>query len=115
MGSYEELFKNESFSSGETKKFEIPASNKTELSIQIVGDDNTTDLDLKVRGNSAPEAPYGDNSIDNKTNRNISNDYNQSHIFTFDVRSINNAELALVNNAGSSTVLTCYTSFINGK
>jgi len=115
MGSYKELFKNETFSSGETKRFEIPVARKSKLSIQIVGDDNTTDLDLKIRGNCAPKAPYGDNSLDNKTNRNISNDYNQSHVFTFDVSSLNNAELSIVHNSANATELDCYTSHDNKK
>jgi len=113
MGNYEELLSNETLSaSGGSTSFTIPASLKETIDVQIVGDSNSTSLDIATSGKTAPASPYGQDGFADETAKDLTKQLNNSEIFKIDAKAVNGVKVEITNNANSDTTINAYASWV---
>lgn len=114
MGNYNNSLTGETLTSGESTSYTTPTAGKREIELQVVGDTDSTSLDINVTGKVAPDAPFGENSFVDVTDKDLTKLLNNSEIFTVDTTGINTIQVEIINNANSSTTIDAYEGFPTG-
>jgi len=112
MGNYDNHIIGETLSSGGSTSFTIQTSLKETLRVQIVGDADSTDLDIVTAGKTSPNAPFGQDAFNDKTSKNLTKELNNSEIFKVDVQGVNSLKVTITNNANTSTNIDAYEGFV---
>jgi len=113
MGNYKEQLTGETLSaSGGSTSFTIPASLKESIAIQVVGDSNSTSLDIETSGKTAPNSPYGQDGFANETAKDLTKQLNNSEIFKIDAKAVNGLKITITNDANSETTIDVYESWV---
>jgi hypothetical protein len=116
MGNYKEQLIGETLSaSGGSTSFTIPASLKETIRIQVVGDSNSTSLDIATTGKTAPASPFGQNGFADETAKDLTKQLNNSEIFKIDATGVNTIRVEITNNANSETIIDVYEAFVTER
>lgn len=114
MGNYRNPITQKTLASGETTSYTTPAAGKREIELQVVGDADSTSLDINVSGKTAPGAPFAENSFAEVTDKDLTKLLNNSEIFAVDTTGINTIRVEITNNANNSTTIDTYEGFPTG-
>lgn len=113
MGNYKAHLQGETLAaSGGSTSFTIPASLKETVAIQVVGDSNSTSIDIETAGKTAPGTPYGQDGFSDETEKDLTKQLNNSEIFKIDARAVNGLRVSITNNANSDTTIDVYQSWV---
>jgi len=110
MGNYQQILDQGTATSGggTTTTDTIDVSKKELIEIQLVGDANSSDIDLNASAKTAPQAPLGTYNGAAYEAQDLTADANNSKVYAYDVAGINQMQFEIVNNAGSDTTLDAY-------
>jgi len=111
MGSYEQHLDNETISGNSSVTFTTPAVTKEEIAIQLVGDVESTNIDINVQGKTAPQAPFGENGFSDISGKDLTALPNNSEQFEFTVKGTNTVQIEVVNNTNDATDISAYEGY----
>jgi hypothetical protein len=113
MGNYTDHINAETLSaSGGSTSFTISSSLKETIRIQVVGDNNSTSLDIETAGKTAPSSPFGEDGFADPTDKDLTKQKNNSEIFKIDAQGVNTIKVTITNNANNPTTIDVYEGYV---
>lgn len=112
MGNYEAHLTGETLASGESTSFTTTSSLKETIRVQVVGDSNSTNLDIETSGKTAPPSPFGQDNFADETDKDLTKQPNNSEIYKIDAGAVNTIKVEITNNANSETTIDAYETWI---
>lgn len=113
MGNYTDLINAEELAaSGGSTTFTIPASLKETIRIQVVGDSNSTSLDIETAGKTAPNSPFGEDGFADETDKDLTKQKNHSEIYKINADGVNTIQVTITNDANNSTTINVYEGYV---
>lgn len=111
MGNYEQHLDNKTISGNSSTKFTTPAVKKENIAIQLVGDAESTNIDINVQGKTAPQAPFGENGFSDVSGKDLTSLPNNSEQYEFATKGTNTIQIEIVNNATDATDISAYEGY----
>lgn len=101
-----DLFNSETVNSGggSVESSGIECFKKNTLTVQVVGDGNSSNLDVSLQAKLDENGVFGDYTVAQQS-EDLTSNTNNSKFYTFDVSDVNDARLKIKNEAGNDTVI----------
>lgn len=115
MGNYDDHINGKTLAPGASTSFTTQTSLKETLRVQIVGDSDSTDLDITTAGKTSPNAAFGQDAFNDETSKNLTKELNNSDIFKVDVQGINSLKVTIKNNSNTGTTIDAYEGFVTER
>jgi len=86
----------------------LKVANEETLTVQLVGDDNSTNIDLALLSRANSSVPVSGEYSTSIRNEDISKAENRSRMFVFDIADVSDVYVKINNNGSNSTDLDAY-------
>lgn len=104
MANYEQILDTETIGTNSSAVSNaVNVQDTDSLNVQIVGDSNSTDVNIEIEGQTAPQAPQAEYENTLTSNEDLTASTNNSIIYAYDVEGLNTAYVKLTNNDGTNT------------
>ena len=112
MANYQQIFDAQTIGTNSTVTSNaVNVQDVDSLNVQLVGDTNSTDINIELEGKTAPQAPQGEYENTLTSNEDLTASTNNSKIYAYDVEGLNTAYVKITNNDGTNTTdLDAYTA-----